>query len=65
MNRLKIPGDLQLQFYVHKMVMSTLGEMKVKYYTSKDQKYNFTLMVIKGDGSNLYGREWTQYFLPQ
>ena len=41
--------------------MSVLGEMKVKV-EYKDQSYNLTLMVVKGDGPNLFGRDWLQYF---
>ena len=41
--------------------MSVLGEMevKVKY---QDQSHDVTLMVVKGDGPNLFGRDWLQYF---
>ena len=41
--------------------MSVLGEMKVKV-EYKDQSHNLTLMVVKGDGLNLFGRDWLQYF---
>ena len=41
--------------------MSVLGEMKVEV-EYKDQHYNLTLMVVKGDGPNLFGRDWLQYF---
>ena len=33
--------------------------VKVEY---KDQSHNLTLMVMKGDGPNLFGRDWLQYF---
>ena len=41
--------------------MSVLGKMevKVKY---QDQSHDVTLMVVKGDGPNLFGRDWLQYF---
>ena len=41
--------------------MSVLGEMevKVKY---QDQSHDVTLMVVKGDGPNLFRRDWLQYF---
>ena len=41
--------------------MSVLGEMKVEV-EYKDQHYNLTLMVVKGDGPNLFGRDWLQCF---
>lgn len=41
--------------------MSVLGEMNVKV-EYKDQSHNLTLMVVKGDGPNLFGRDWLQYF---
>ena len=41
--------------------MSVLGEMKVKV-EYQEQSHDLTLMVVKGDGPNLFGRDWLQYF---
>ena len=41
--------------------MSVLGEMKAKV-EYKDQSHYLTLMVVKGGGPNLFGRDWLQYF---
>ena len=41
--------------------MSVLGEIKVEV-EYKDQHYNLSFMVLKGDGPNLLGRDWLQYF---
>jgi len=40
--------------------MSVLGEMKVQV-EYKDWSHNLTLMVVKGDGPSLFGRDWLQY----
>ena len=40
--------------------MSVLGEMKVK--VEYQEQSHLTLMVVKGDGPNLFGRDWLQYF---
>ena len=40
---------------------SVLGEMKAKV-EYKDQSHYLTLMVVKGGGPNLFGRDWLQYF---
>ena len=42
-------------------VMSVIGEMTVKLQY-KDQSHNLSLVVVKGDGPNLFGRDWLQYF---
>ena len=41
--------------------MSVIGEMTVKVQY-KDQSHNLSLVVVKGDGPNLFSRNWLQYF---
>ena len=56
---LKLPSVV-LRTYTGE-ALSVLGEMeaKVEY---KDQGHDLTVVVMKGDGPNLFGRDWLSYF---
>ena len=50
------PPSVVLRTYTGE-TLSVLGEMvaKVEY---KDQSHDLTVVVVKGDGPNLFGRDW-------
>ena len=59
-NILLKPPSVVLRTYTGE-ALSVLGEMeaKVEY---KDQSHNLTVVVVKGDGPNLFGRDWLSHF---
>ena len=40
--------------------LSVLGKIKAKV-EYKDQSHDLAVVVVKGDGSNLYGRDWLSH----